>query len=114
LIETETRIRNVIVLDPVYRGDSTGHVYRTLCTRLGYYRPPRDVSYIMIPVCQGCWKQELRLGDTGVVELPCRTPGHAICTDCSVTLEKCPYTGCPFGNIPFKLLANDESSDGSY
>lgn len=116
LVETETLLKHVIIWQPRY-GTNMTHDFRTLATRLGYCRAPRDLQRLTYAVCQGCWQQELISGKQDaaapVVVLPCHGNGHAVCIDCSSTLQYCPYPQCVFSKIPLVTLYKQQQSDSS-
>lgn len=108
LIETETLLCNVIIWQPRYGVDAPEDL-RALATRFAYCRAPRDLQRLTYAVCQGCWQQEL-CHESSVVVLPCGGQGHALCVDCSATIQYCPYAHCVFAKIPLVTLYRQQQS----
>jgi len=100
------------ILDPKFDGDPSSHVYRSLCTFLGYCRPPAEVRALLTPYCKGCWKYDLS-NRFACVPSPCKNPHHVLCPACALNtaITKCPYPDCILGNIPFSILNNNDNSD---
>lgn len=107
--QNATWFSQCIIVDPRYNFDPLGQMFRTLCTVMGYYKPPSGCRYLLNAFCHGCWEAELNTGPENVVFLPCGNPYHVLCLQCAANpkIASCPYEECLLKNISFRDLETD-------